>query len=90
MHAAAHSFITDLPADQLDDCLKMIRSNEQVDTNTTSRGPLRLSADVGGTFTDVAAFDESTGRLQLGKTLTTPSRLVAGIETGVEKAGAAF
>jgi N-methylhydantoinase A len=56
----------------------------------TSRGPLRLSADVGGTFTDVAAFEEATGRLKLGKTLTTPSRLVSGIETGVEKAGAAF
>ena len=38
-----------------------------MDTNTTRRGPLRLSADVGGTFTDVAAFDELTGRLQLGK-----------------------
>ena len=36
---------------------------------TTSRGPLRLSADVGGTFTDVAACDEPTGRLKLGKTL---------------------
>ena len=57
---------------------------------TTSRGPLRLSADVGGTFTDVAAFDEPTGRLRLGKTLTTPDRLVTGIETGVEKAGATF
>ena len=56
----------------------------------SSRGPLRLSADVGGTFTDVAAFDEPTGRLKLGKTLTTPSRLVTGIETGVGKAGAAF
>ena len=50
----------------------------------------RLSADVGGTFTDVAAFDEPTGRLQLGKTLTTPSRLVTGIDTGVGKAGADF
>jgi N-methylhydantoinase A len=49
-----------------------------------------LSADVGGTFTDVAAFDEPTGRLKLGKTLTTPSRLVTGIETGVGKADAAF
>jgi N-methylhydantoinase A len=55
-----------------------------------SRGPLRLSADVGGTFTDVAAFDEPTGRLKLGKTLTTPSRLVDGIETGVGKADATF
>ena len=35
-------------------------------------GQIRLSADVGGTFTDVAAFDETTGELRLGKTLTTP------------------
>ena len=52
--------------------------------------PLRLSADVGGTFTDIAAFDEASGELRLGKTLTTPSRLVDGIEHGVEKAGASF
>jgi len=32
---------------------------------------IRLAADVGGTFTDVAAFDETTGELRLGKTLTT-------------------
>jgi N-methylhydantoinase A len=51
---------------------------------------IRLSADVGGTFTDVAAFDETTGELQLGKTLTTPARLVDGIENGVTKAGASF
>ena len=51
---------------------------------------IRLSADVGGTFTDVAAFDETTGELQLGKTLTTPARLVDGIESGVAKAGANF
>ena len=51
---------------------------------------IRLSADVGGTFTDVAAFDESTGALRLGKTLTTPQRLVTGIESGVGKAGRAL
>jgi N-methylhydantoinase A len=51
---------------------------------------IRLSADVGGTFTDVAAFNETTGELSLGKTLTTPPRLVAGIENGVTKAGASF
>jgi N-methylhydantoinase A len=61
-----------------------------VDTTSTSRALLRLSADVGGTFTDVAAFEEATGRLKLGKTLTTPKRLVDGIETGVGKAGATF
>jgi N-methylhydantoinase A len=51
---------------------------------------IRLSADVGGTFTDVAAFDETTGSLKLGKTLTTPQRLVTGIENGVGKAGSQF
>ena len=33
---------------------------------------LRLAADIGGTFTDVAAFDERTGRLTFGKALSTP------------------
>jgi len=47
----------------------------------------RIAADIGGTFTDVAAFDERSGRLLLGKTLTTPARLVDGINTGVGKAG---
>ena len=51
---------------------------------------MRLSADVGGTFTDVAAFDETTGELKLGKTLSTPERLVTGIENGVTKAGSSF
>src|SRR5262245_59716324 len=51
---------------------------------------LRLSADVGGTITDVAAFDETTGELRLGKTLSTPAGLVTGIENGVAKAGVQF
>jgi N-methylhydantoinase A len=51
---------------------------------------IRLSADVGGTFTDIAAFNERTGGFTLGKTLTTPARLVDGIQTGVTKAGTAF
>ena len=53
-------------------------------------GAIRLAADVGGTFTDVAAFDEATGELKLGKALTTPQRLVSGIEHGVDKAGSRF
>jgi N-methylhydantoinase A/oxoprolinase/acetone carboxylase beta subunit len=32
---------------------------------------MRLSADIGGTFTDVAAFDETTGEMKLGKALCT-------------------
>ncbi|MCZ7659633.1 MAG: hydantoinase/oxoprolinase family protein [Xanthobacteraceae bacterium] len=51
---------------------------------------LRIAADVGGTFTDVAIFDEASGQIRLGKTLTTPARLIDGMEHGVEKAGAAF
>ncbi len=51
---------------------------------------LRLAADIGGTFTDVAAFDEASGRLTLGKVLSTPGALVDGIETGATKAGANF
>ncbi len=52
---------------------------------TTHR--LRVAADIGGTFTDVAAFDEREGRLLLGKTLTTPDKLVQGILQGMDKAG---
>ena len=53
-------------------------------------GKTRLATDIGGTFTDVAAFDERSGRLLLGKALSTPQRLVEGISDGVGKAGAAF
>jgi len=45
----------------------------------------RIAADIGGTFTDVRLFDERGGTLGLGKTLSTPSRLVDGINLGVEK-----
>src|SRR4030081_2470433 len=48
---------------------------------------MRLAADIGGTFTDIAVFDDKTGRLSFGKVLTTPQRLVDGINAGVAKAG---
>ena len=51
---------------------------------------LRIAADVGGTFTDVAVFDEASGGIRLGKTLTTPSSLIEGMNHGVGKAGADF
>ena len=53
-------------------------------------GGLRLAADIGGTFTDIAAFDPATGALKLGKALSTPSHLVDGVAAGVERAGVAF
>src|SRR6266699_3438940 len=50
----------------------------------------RLAADIGGTFTDVVSYDEKTGRLLLGKALSTPARLVDGISHGMGRAGARF
>jgi len=47
---------------------------------------LRLAADIGGTFTDIAVFDDRTGKLSFGKALSTPQRLVEGINAGVAKA----
>src|SRR6184192_1584629 len=51
---------------------------------------LRLAADIGGTFTDIAVFDDRTGKLSFGKALSTPHRLVEGIDAGVVKAGSAY
>jgi N-methylhydantoinase A len=51
---------------------------------------VRLAADIGGTFTDIAMFDDKTGRLTFGKALSTPQRLVDGISHGVDKAGSDY
>src|SRR5882757_5630497 len=57
---------------------------------TKSRPHIRLAADIGGTFTDIAVFDDRSGALTFGKTLSTPQRLVDGISKGVEKAGSDY
>lgn len=59
-------------------------------TKQDSAGGIRLAADIGGTFTDIAAFDPGSGRLHFGKTLSTPDSLIDGIADGAQKAGAAF
>jgi N-methylhydantoinase A len=46
----------------------------------------RIAADIGGTFTDVAAFDETSGELRLGKVLSTPDKLVNGVLCAVDEA----
>src|SRR5438067_7920336 len=51
---------------------------------------IRLAADIGGTFTDVAVFDDRSSALSFGKVLSTPARLVDGINQGVEKAGGEY
>ncbi len=55
-------------------------------SNSSSR-TVRIASDVGGTFTDIVTFDEATGSILHGKTLTTPGNLVDGIVSGVFKAG---
>src|SRR5215218_8315326 len=44
------------------------------------RGRLRIAVDIGGTFTDLAAFDETEGKLMFGKALSTHGALVNGIQ----------
>ena len=60
------------------------------DTSELLPHRLRVAADIGGTFTDIAAFDETDKRLLLGKSLSTPCAMVEGIESGVTKAGTHF
>jgi N-methylhydantoinase A len=55
-----------------------------------ARASIRLASDIGGTFTDVAVFDDRTGALTFGKALSTPQRLVEGIDKGVAKAGSDY
>ena len=43
----------------------------------------RISADIGGTFTDVVAIDKDTGRVFVGKASTTPTDLTEGVFAGL-------
>jgi N-methylhydantoinase A len=57
---------------------------------TRIQSGFRIAADIGGTFTDVAAFDEASGELRLGKVLSTPDKLVDGVFSGVNEARVAL
>src|ERR1700754_1975234 len=46
---------------------------------------VRIGIDTGGTFTDVVAIDEETGRLVTTKTPSTPSDPAEGFLDGVRK-----
>ena len=54
----------------------------------TKERSLRIAVDIGGTFTDLAAFDETTGELRFGKALSTHGALVDGIQHTLVDAGA--
>jgi N-methylhydantoinase A len=49
---------------------------------------MRISVDVGGTFTDVILLDERTGHLHLAKVETTPNEPSRGVFLGFDKVGA--
>ena len=51
---------------------------------------IKIATDAGGTFTDLVAFDENSGKIYLGKALTTPKdprrlidSIIQGRETGL-------
>ena len=46
---------------------------------------IRIGIDTGGTFTDVVAFDETTGELTVTKTPSTPADPAQGFMAGLEK-----
>lgn len=48
---------------------------------------LFVGTDIGGTFTDLVAFDSATGRLSFGKTLTTSQDLVDGVMSCLSEVG---
>lgn len=45
----------------------------------TAEKPVRMAVDIGGTFVDALAYDESTGGLRLHKTPTTPDAPAHGV-----------
>ena len=52
-------------------------------------GSVRVAIDIGGTFTDVCALDEASGRIQVAKTPTTPDP-IDGFMSGLSSAGVAL
>lgn len=49
---------------------------------------IRAAVDIGGTFTDVVVYDDDRQRTLVGKTLSTPHDLIAGIVRGFADSGA--
>jgi N-methylhydantoinase A len=55
--------------------------------NTPETKALRIAVDIGGTFTDMASLDETTGRVSFGKALSTHGKLVDGIQDTLNDVG---
>ena len=54
---------------------------------STPHTSLRIAVDIGGTFTDMACFDESNGQISFGKALSTHGHLHDGIQNTLDGAG---
>jgi N-methylhydantoinase A len=46
---------------------------------------MRISIDVGGTFTDVVLIDDATGQIRYTKVLTTHGNLAEGVIAGIDR-----
>ena len=55
--------------------------------SSAAASSIKLTCDVGGTFTDVVLSDTG-GRVAIGKAMTTPQSLIAGLLTAIGGAGA--
>ncbi len=49
----------------------------------TATADWRMAVDIGGTFTDIVLVDAATGRIEVDKTLTTPSAPLEAVRRGV-------
>ena len=54
---------------------------------TETKKSLRIAVDIGGTFTDMASFDEVSGEISFGKALSTHGHLHDGIQNTLDGAG---
>jgi N-methylhydantoinase A len=54
---------------------------------TVNKKSLRIAVDIGGTFTDMACFDEANGQISFGKALSTHGHLHDGIQNTLDGAG---
>src|SRR5215212_7379358 len=66
-----------------DPSLRLRMTHHRGSTQAMPTSTHRVGVDIGGTFTDLIIFDDATGALTIGKTLTTPADPSQAIEAGL-------